>query len=73
MTTTRGVATSEALLTTEELALRWRTTEQAIYAARHRGHCPPALRVGRRLLWRLKDVEAWETARLEPLARSWGR
>jgi predicted DNA-binding transcriptional regulator AlpA len=68
--TSNVTAASENLLTTEELALRWRTTEQAVYAARHRGNCPPALRVGRRLLWRLRDIEAWETGRLEPVPSS---
>ena len=53
------------LLTTADLAKRWRTTEQAVYAARHRGDCPRAVRLGKRLLWRLQDVEAWEEARAE--------
>lgn len=63
MTTTSG---TEKLLGTPDLARRWRTTEQGIYAARHRGDCPPALRVGKRLLWRARDIEAWEAARVEP-------
>jgi predicted DNA-binding transcriptional regulator AlpA len=58
--------TTTALITTAELADRWRTTEQAIYAARYRGACPRAIRVGRRLLFRLEDVEAWEESRAEP-------
>jgi predicted DNA-binding transcriptional regulator AlpA len=53
----------ETLLTTSDLARRWRTTEQAVYAARHRGDCPRAVKRGRRLLWRMKDIEAWEEAR----------
>ena len=53
----------ERLLTTADLALRWQTTEQAVYAARHRGDCPGATKVGKRLLWRLRDVEAWEDFR----------
>lgn len=53
----------ETLLTTTDLARRWRTTEQAVYAARHRGDCPRAVRRGRRLLWRLRDIEAWEELR----------
>lgn len=53
----------ETLLTTTDLARRWRTTEQAVYAARHRGDCPRAVRRGRRLLWRLRDIEAWEEVR----------
>lgn len=58
--------TTTALITTAELADRWRTTEQAIYAARYRGACPRAVRVGRRLLFRLDDVQAWEDSRTEP-------
>lgn len=53
------------LLTTADLARRWQTSEQAVYAARHRGDCPMAVRVGKRLLWRIRDVEAWEEARLD--------
>jgi hypothetical protein len=58
------------LLTVADLARRWRTTKQAIYSARHRGDCPPALRVARRLLWRAEDVDAWERERLEPASLS---
>jgi predicted DNA-binding transcriptional regulator AlpA len=57
--------TSEPLLTTADLAHRWQTTEQAVYAARHRGDCPRAIRQGKRLLWRIKDIEEWEDARAE--------
>ena len=53
------------LLTTVDLAHRWRTTEQAIYATRYRGECPLAIRVGRRLLFRIVDVLAWEERRTE--------
>lgn len=53
------------LITTTDLARRWHTTEQAIYSARHRGQGPQALRVGRRLLFRLADVLVWESLRLE--------
>lgn len=62
--TTEAAVTSE-LLTTIDLARRWRTTEQAIYAARYRGDCPRAIRVGRRLLFRLVDVVFWENQRVE--------
>ncbi len=59
----RSRPAEETLLTTTDLARRWRTTEQAVYAARHRGDCPGAVKRGRRLLWRLRDVEAWEEVR----------
>lgn len=55
---------ADQLLTTADLARRWRTTEQAVYGARYRGNCPSAIRIGKRLLWRLADVEAWEQERL---------
>jgi predicted DNA-binding transcriptional regulator AlpA len=58
-------AVSSELLTTVDLAHRWHTTEQAIYAARYRGECPRAVRVGRRLLFRLADVISWEEHRVE--------
>lgn len=54
----------DQLLTTADLARRWRTTEQAVYGARYRGNCPNAIRIGKRLLWRLADVEVWEQERL---------
>lgn len=57
------------LLTTVDLANRWHTTEQAIYAARYRGECPPAIRVGRRLLFRIGDVISWEDRRMEEARR----
>lgn len=53
------------LLTTADLARRWQTTEQAVYSARHRGDCPKAVRIGKRLLWRIMDVEAWEESHLD--------
>ena len=56
---------STNLITTACLARRWHTTEQAIYAARYRGLCPRAIRIGRRLLFRLEDIEAWEETRYE--------
>lgn len=55
----------EVLLTISDLARRWRTTPQGIYAARHRGECPPAVRLGSRVLFRLADVVAFEEQALE--------
>ena len=60
---TEPLFTSE-LLTTVDLAHRWHTTAQAVYAARYRGDCPRAIRVGRRLLFRLDDVISWEEHRV---------
>ena len=61
----KEAAVSSELLTTVYLAHRWHTTEQAVYAARYRGDCPRAIRVGRRLLFRLADVLAWEERRID--------
>jgi predicted DNA-binding transcriptional regulator AlpA len=55
----------DELLTTADLAGRWHTSEQAVYAARHRGDCPRAIRIGKRLLFRMSDVLAWEEERAE--------
>ena len=49
--------TTTTLLTVADLARRWRTSPQGIYAARHRGEGPTAVRIGHRLLWRLEDIE----------------
>lgn len=44
------------LLTTEERAALERRTPAAIHCERYRGEGPPAVRVGRRLLW---PEDAW--------------
>lgn len=55
-------------LTVGDLAARWDTTRWAIYARKKRGDVPPPMRLTGgprgRLLWREKDVEAWERDRL---------
>jgi hypothetical protein len=50
------------LLDINDLAARWRTTPGAIHALRYRGVGPRAFRAGRKLMWRLDDVLAWEDA-----------
>lgn len=55
----------EAHLDLSDMAARYRTSNQGIYALRHKGKLPPALRVGGRLLWSLDVVRAWEKERLE--------
>lgn len=52
-------------LTVDDLAERWRTTPKAVHNQRHRGELPPAFRVGRRLLWPVEVIEAFELARME--------
>jgi len=48
-------------LTIGEVADRLRTTRQALYTQHHRGMAPGALgvKVGRRILWRVSDLESW--------------
>jgi excisionase family DNA binding protein len=56
------------MLTVEEAADFFRTTRGGLYAQRHRGEYPGALgvRVGRRILFRRIDIDAWyETRRQE--------
>lgn len=55
--------TDDAFMTTEELAARWRTTPVGIAAQRYRGVGPRGYRIGKRVLYRLADVEAWEASR----------
>jgi len=54
-------------LDTADLAARYKTTPANIHTIHSRSpsRLPPALNLGRRkLLWRLVDVEAWESARV---------
>lgn len=47
------------LLTVDEVAKYLRTTPQALYNMRHRGEGPPAVRVGRKLLYAQSDLAAY--------------
>lgn len=51
--------TGPELLTLEELACLLRTSVDAMYQIRRRGGGPRAVLLGRRLLFRVSDVEAW--------------
>lgn len=51
-------------LTTEELAAELRCDVRTIYGLREAGQAPTAYRIGKRLIFRREDVEAWlETRR----------
>jgi hypothetical protein len=47
-------------LTTDEVADRYRTTPETVRYWRHIGKGPRSFKVGRRVLYNLADVEAWE-------------
>lgn len=54
----------EPLLTVDDLAAVLRTTAAAIRQGRHRGSSlPRGFKVGRRILWRPEDIDAWIDAR----------
>jgi len=55
----------EQFQTVEDLARAFHTTVHAIYAMRHRGQGPKAIKVGRKLLFRDSDIEAWLREREE--------
>ncbi len=45
--------------TVDEVAERLRTTPQALYNMRHRGDGPPAVKIGRKLLYAESDLDAY--------------
>lgn len=49
------------LLTADQVADWFQHTKPALYVQRHRGEAPGALsvKIGKRLLWRRSDLEAW--------------
>ena len=50
-----------AYLDSQAVADRYHTSPGALYAQRYRGDAPGSLacKVGRRLLWRERDLEEW--------------
>lgn len=50
---------TELLLTVDEFAARARTTPKTVRHWRYTGKGPVGFRVGRRLLYRASEVEAW--------------
>ena len=52
----------ERFLTTEELAAHYRTVPATLRYWRHVGKGPQSIKVGRRVLYRVSDVLAWEQA-----------
>ena len=57
------------MMTTEEVAAYFRTVPATVRYWRHVGKGPRSLRVGRRVLYRAGDVQAWaEQAMTTPAA-----
>lgn len=54
-------ATNE-YLTTSQLAERFQTPESTVRYWRHTGYGPPGVKIGRRVLYRVADVQEWERA-----------
>jgi len=46
-------------MTTSDLAERLKTPQSTVRYWRYTGYGPPGLKVGRRVLYRVTDVEAW--------------
>jgi excisionase family DNA binding protein len=54
------------LLTIEEVADRLRVSVLTVRWLRQQGRFAPATKVGRRLMWDARDVDAWLRAQREP-------
>jgi excisionase family DNA binding protein len=53
------------LLTIEEVAERLRVSVPTVRWLRQEGRFTPAIKVGRRLMWDIRDVDAWLKAQRE--------
>jgi excisionase family DNA binding protein len=53
------------LLTIEEVAARLRVSVLTVRWLRQEGRFAPAIKVGRRLMWDVRDVDAWLKAQRE--------
>ena len=51
-------------LTVGQLAERYQTTTKAVYQWRHRRTGPQGVKIGRKVLFDLAEVERWETWRI---------
>lgn len=54
------------LLTIDEVAERLRVSVLTVRWLRQEGRFAPAIKVGRRLVWDARDIDAWLKARREP-------
>ena len=53
----------KVFLTEAELAARWRHSLRSLQRWRAEGNGPPHLRIGRRIVFRVTEVEAFEASR----------
>lgn len=58
----------EQLLNIDEVAAHLNVSVQTVRWLRQEGRFAPAIRIGRRLVWHPRDVEAWIEANRERLA-----
>jgi hypothetical protein len=56
-------------MTTQEVADRFRTKAATVRWWRHMGRGPDSFRVGRKVLYPIESVEAWERAAIEEAHR----
>ena len=49
----------DRLLTADQVAQHLQISRRALYEMRYQGGGPPAIKVGRRLRFRRREVEAW--------------
>lgn len=69
---TAGVSTGDELLTTVEVAQLLRAAESTVRYWRHRGEGPECFRVGRRVVYTRRAVDAWLVAQAAADARFGG-
>ena len=55
----------DRVITTDQLASRWRTSRSYLANLRNQGKGCPYIKLGRRVVYREKDVRRYETARLK--------
>jgi hypothetical protein len=53
----------ERVITTDQLAIRWRTSRSYLANLRSQGKGCPYIKLGRRVVYRLTDVKAYERER----------
>jgi len=65
-TTDREGVALDRILNTEEFAAYLGISRTALYALKHKGALPPAIRVGASLRWTASSIEKWMNENTEP-------